>query len=288
MTPYYSTVSLRTALNNRLKLGIRRPDGYTSPEEEKVPSNRKFTSSTILLVLGMMGLLVGTQLTLIYDNNLGIYFNILTLLVLILVALFRDNLRQLAISLAILPVVQIVCSTILTKTTFRTASIFYGLLLLLALTYRYMFTLDEPVEATQLKVKGHAFGIPLMLVLGESLGAIGYGFLRHHYPYLHVSLPLLALASVVFAFAEEMFLRGLVQQQAARVVHPILAAVITCLLYVSLEISHATPLTVGPAIAMGVVLSAVYHIKHNLLLSTTINAAAKLTYIGLVATFILR
>jgi membrane protease YdiL (CAAX protease family) len=234
-------------------------------------------------------LLIGvTQLTLIGYPIAGLYVNVLMLVVMIIVALWRVDARKLSISLAILPVTQMLSSTIPAGNAFRAACIFYGTILLLSLIYRYLFTLDEPVEATALKTRGHAFGIPLMLVLGEVVGCIGYGFMRHHYPYMHISLPLVASASVIFAFAEEMFLRGLVQQQASQLVHPVIAGALTSVMFVFLAVGNITPLTIAPAVALGVVLSAVYHYKRNLLLSTTINAAAKLTYVGLVATFILR
>lgn len=248
---------------------------------------RGVRSNNWLLVLYAV-LLVGTQVGLVLVPALGLSLNVFTLFVLTGGALLRDQVRKVSISLAIIPIAQMTSSTIITHNAFLAAAVLYSLLLVLTLVYRYMFTLDEPTEATRLRLKGHAFGLPLMLVLGESLGGLGYAFLRHHYQYTHISLPLVAAACIVFAFAEEMLLRGLVQQQASRIAHPVVAVVLTSVLYTTLAFNHTTFLTLGPAVAMGTALALVYHYKRNLLLSVTINAAAKLTYVGLVATFILR
>lgn len=233
-------------------------------------------------------LLLVTQVTLIWASMAGIYMNVVTLLVLTGCALWREQVRKLCISLAILPAAQMVSSSIILNTNFHIASLFYGDLIILSMMYRYLFTLDEPVEVSRLKQRGYVYGVPLMLVLGQLLGVVGYLFIRNHYPYNGTSLPLVALASVVFAFAEETFLRGLVQKQAGRVVNPIFAVVVTTALYIGLAISHTTMLTVGPAVLIGTMLSLTYYFKQNLLLGVTINAAAKLTYVGLVATFVLR
>ncbi len=254
----------------------------------KVKANILKISANAWLISLCAVLLLATQATLIWANMAGIYMNVVTLLVLTGCALWREDVRKLCISLAILPAAQMVSSSVILSTNFHIASLFYGDLIILSMMYRYLFTLDEPVEVSRLKLRGHAFGIPLMLVLGQGLGAVGYLFIRNHYPYQGTSLPLVALASVVFAFAEEMFLRGLIQKQTERVVNPIFAVVLTTALYVGLAISHTTMLTVGPAILMGGVLALTYYFKQNLLLSVTINAAAKLTYVGLVATFVLR
>jgi membrane protease YdiL (CAAX protease family) len=254
----------------------------------KVPKRISSLKATTWIIGAYTFLLVGAQITLMYQTKLGLFINVLSLLVLILFALLREDIRKLSISLAILPVTLMVNSSFSIGNAFIRVTVFYGVLLLLALIYRYMFTLEFPFEKSRLKLKGHVFGIPLMLTLGEIVGLIGYVFMRNRYPYQHITLPLVAAACIVFAFAEEMFLRGLVQKQAAQIFHPLVAAGFTAIIYSTLAINHTSMLTVGPAVAMGVVLSLVYYSKQNLLLSTVVNAAAKLTYVGLVAAFVLR
>ena len=246
------------------------------------------TRGSSWIVAGYIALLVADQLTLAYVERFGLVFNIVVLFVLVAGALLSENLRKLSVSLAILPVAYMATSSFTTHNAFQKAAVFYGLLLVLTLVYRYLFTLEDDVERSRLKLRGHAFGLPLMLIMGEVAGVVGYAFLRHQYPYGHISLPLVAIASIVFAITEEMLLRGLVQKEAEKVVTPSAAVGLASVLYAALAFNSQTLLSIGPAIVMGVVLALVYKFKQNLLLSIAINAAAKLTYIGLIATFVLR
>ncbi|MDB5184228.1 MAG: hypothetical protein JWN38_36 [Candidatus Saccharibacteria bacterium] len=248
---------------------------------------RKPNRNTWHVVLAAV-LIVATQLTLIWANTVGLYLNILTLIILSAAALWKDHYRKLGISLAVLPVAQMVSSTIVASDAFRAAAVFYGAILILTLAYRYLFTLDEPVEFSRLNLKGYAIWLPMAVVLGEVGGLVGFSFLRHQFPFRDISLPLVAAAAVVFAITEEMFMRGLIQPHAAKVVHPYLAAALTAVLYAVLSISHASLLTIGPAIIMGIVLAVVYTLKRNIVLTITINALTKLTYIGLLSAFVLR
>ncbi len=235
-----------------------------------------------------IGLLIAAQATLIWAPRVGIYINAVALAGLVTIAITQVAARALATSMAILPVATMITASLMPHTVIGQTSVLYAALLLLAITYRYIFTFDEPAAKTKLTLKGYGLALPLMIVGGQAVGAIGYLFLRHHYPYNGYSLPLIALAAVVFAFAEEMFLRGLVQQQGSKLFHPAMAAFGTTILYVLLSIDHHTMLSIPAALLLGATLSFTYYKKQNLILTTTINAAAKLAYIGLVATFILR
>ncbi len=248
----------------------------------------RHTSITTWSLLGSGILLAASQFVFLWFTGAGMVLLTVCLVVLATLSLLREEARPTAISMSILPIAELAHASIITHSAFQSAVVFYAALLVLVLPYRYLFTLDEPVERSRLKLKGHLFGIPLMMTLGEGLGLLGYGFLGHAYPYQHTSLTLLCLSVIVFAFTEEMLLRGLVQQQASRVVHPLLAAGLAAVLYVPFAATRTNLLSLVPAIAMGFTLSAIYHVKRNLLLSTTINAAAKLTYVGLVAAFVLR
>lgn len=268
--------------------GVQRMDTWMRGSFERSFRPVRQTRSSFWILIGCMVLLAATQVVLAYNARVGIFMNLATLVVLLVIALFREDLRNISTSLAILPVVQMVASSFIFPNAFVRVTILYSVLLLLTLVYRYLFTLDAPREHSRLQLKGHAFGVPLMLVLGEAVGVLGFFFLRNDYPFAHVALPVVCLAMIVFAFAEEMFLRGLVQKQAEDVVKPWFSMALTSVLYACLAFTTTTLLSIGPALAMGVVLALVYRYKHNLLLSVTINAAAKLTYVGLVATFVLR
>jgi membrane protease YdiL (CAAX protease family) len=136
---------------------------------------------------------------------------------------------------------------------------------------------------------GYLFALPLMVVFGQLLGLVGFGLLRHQYDFRDSTLPLVALGSVVFAIAEESLFRGLIQQRAMLLFNPKLATALSAALYAGLMFGHRGGL-LSPVFGalLGTSLAIVYYKKQNLLLTITINAATKLTYIGLVAIFVLR
>jgi len=232
--------------------------------------------------------LVGTQIALFEKPIVGAYINAAAFVVLLLLALWRPAARQLAVSAAILPVVNMVSLTLPQTTVYNQTMVFYDALLLIALIYRFVFTLDQPLESTRMSLKGYAVALPIMVVIGEVLAVIGFGMLRHHYTFDHNSLPLVAASAVVFAFAEEAFFRGLIQQRAALVMKPVLAALLSVVLYTAVSFGHITYLAPLFALISGIVLSFTYYKKQNLVLTATINAAMKLGYIGLMAGFIFR
>jgi membrane protease YdiL (CAAX protease family) len=231
---------------------------------------------------------IGSQATLIWEPRVGLFVDVATFILLTVLSLMRPLTRPTFISLAVLPVANLVSSSFITNTLLMRTTVFYVSILVLSQLYRYFFALDAPLTSTKLTARGYGFALPAMVVLGQGLGLIGYAFLHHQYMYKGVSLPLMAGLSVVFAFCEEIFLRGLVQQQAAKLFHPAIAAVMTAGIYAFLALSHQTLLTLGPAIFTGILLSITYYKKQNLILTVTMNAAAKLTYLGLLASFVLK
>lgn len=232
--------------------------------------------------------LIGAQSALLVSPIVGIYINAVAFAALVGLALWKSAARQLAISAAILPVATMVTLSLPQSSTFAQTIVFYDTILLLALVYRFMFTLDHPLPYTKLTTRGYAFALPCMLVIGQILGVIGYALLRHHYTFDNISLPLVAATSVVFAFTEETFFRGLIQQRAALVIHPAMAAVLSAILYASATIGHTSILVPLFALLSGAVLSITYYKKQNLILTVAINAMMKLTYVGLLAAFIFR
>ena len=127
-----------------------------------------------------------------------------------------------------------------------------------------------------------------MIVIGEVVGVLGYALLCDHYAFRGVPILQAVMAIVTFAVAEEMLFRGMIQRQAARVVHPIVAAVLAAALYTTIFIGHTSALNTSFALVAGTVLSVVYYFKPHVLLTTTANIVMKLSYFGLIATFILR
>jgi membrane protease YdiL (CAAX protease family) len=225
--------------------------------------------------------------TLVFAPIAGVIVNAAVLVLLIGLALWKEPIRKLAISVGVLPVALMLSASLPPHSAFVQSIILYVTMLLLTLVYRFIFTLEQPLSFTKLSLRGYAFALPLMVVLGQLLGLLGYGLLRQHYAYTNVDTGLVALCAIMFAFTEEMLFRGLIQQQAAKVMHPTVAAILSAGLFALVAINHTTILTPLFALAAGAVLAATYYKKQNLILTTTINATLKLTYLGLLATFVL-
>jgi membrane protease YdiL (CAAX protease family) len=237
---------------------------------------------TIVLLIAV------AQLTLLWRPIVGVYFNAAALAILVGMALWRENIRQLAIATAIIPVSTMVVLSLPQTTTFAQMVVFYDVILVLGLIYRFMFTIDYPVKNTRLSLKEYAFSLSLMAVAGEALGVLSYVMLRHHYVFGNTSLPLVAATVAVFAFAEETLFRGLIQQRAAQAMHPALAAILSTMLFTLVSINTMTVIAPLFSLILGAVLAFAYSKKQNLVLTGTINVLAKLTYIGLMASFVFR
>jgi membrane protease YdiL (CAAX protease family) len=218
----------------------------------------------------------------------AVYATVAGLVALCVVALNLRRFRKVAIAVSLLPVSMMVSLALPQSIPFGQAIVFYDALLLLGLVYRFMFTLDEPVQDTRLGLKGYLFGLPLLLVLGQVLGAAGFGLLHNQYPFAEISWSLVAVSMVVFAFAEETVFRGLIQQRARYIMHPIMAVILTAGLYTLMSLSMGNVLATVYALVAGTLLSTVYYFKKNLLLTVTMNVTGKLLYLGLLATFIYR
>lgn len=232
---------------------------------------------------------VGVPQVLFLIHPVGaVYATVAGLVALSVLAMKLRRARKVAIAASILPVAMMVSLSLPQSIPFGQAIVFYDAMLLLGLVYRFMFTLEEPVEDTRLGVKGYLFGLPLLLVLGQLLGAAGYGLLHNQYPFEGVSWALVAVSVFVFAFAEETVFRGLIQQRARYIMHPIFAAVLTASLYALMSVSMGNWQAMVYAVIAGALLSTVYYFKKNLLLTVTMNVTSKLLYLGLLATFIYR
>lgn len=194
------------------------------------------------VMLAIILVIVVAQLTLLWRPIVGIYFNAAALALLVGLGLWKEKVRQLAISVAIIPVATMIVLSLPQTTTFAQMVVFYDAILVLGLIYRFMFTLDYPLKNTYLTLKEHAFSLPLMAVAGEALGVIGYLMLRRHYVFGTTPLPMVAATVVVFALAEETLFRGLIQQRAAKIMNPMLAAILSTMLFTFTSINTMTAL----------------------------------------------
>ncbi len=261
---------------------IRLPDMQRFVKQVKaVPANVWLSSLVTLLA-------VLPSILLTWKPMVGAYGVVLSLISLLTIALKHDKLRKLALSASILPVALMFMAVYpYNPNPFYRSWVEYDVVLLLAGSYGYMFR-EKLTKKNRLKLKQLPQVLPMMVIIGELLGVAGYGLLRNHYDFKGVSLPFVASVVVTFAFAEELLFRGLIQRQAMKLTNKWFATTLTVVVYSAASIGMGSLLPVVFSVLSAAVLSAVYGYKQNLVLTGTANIAMKLTYVGLVASFILR
>lgn len=190
------------------------------------------------------------------------------------------GLLALATAVAILPIAFAVSLSLARVNDLTQLSVFYVTLLVLTLAHRSIFT--SPARSTKLSFTDYAVMLPVVLLLSQALGALGYGLLGWHDVAGDIPLRILAPCLVLFALIEELFFRGLVQQRAASAMRPIDAAVLAAGLYGLAMLSRLDAPTAIFGAAMGVGLSALYYKKPSTMLTFGLNAFTKLVCLGLV------
>jgi len=257
----------------------------------KITSGRKFAkllplaANWPIVALAFLSVAV-PQLALLWRPAVGAYATAMMLLALMTLALRKERLRKLALAAAVYPLSLFIAMTLPITGTFDRAAAFYDVLLLFSIAYSLIFALTPPYEKT-LSRKTYLLWLPIMVVVGEALGGLGYALLRHHYEFTGTVVPLVVGAGV-FAIAEELFFRGLLQRQAAKVMHPAAATAAASLAYAAAAIGHGTWLPAAFALLSGAALSTIFYFKPSVLLTTIANMTMKLTYFGLMWTFVLK
>jgi membrane protease YdiL (CAAX protease family) len=212
----------------------------------------------------------------------------LALIALLAIALRYDKMRKLALSAAVLPLALMVMAVYpYNPNPFYRTWVEYDVMLLLALMYTYLFK-EKRAKKYKIKMKQLPQVLPIMIVIGEVLGVVGFSLLRHQYGFTGVSLLLLVPMVIVFALTEEMLFRGLIQRQAAKHINRVFAVLLTVAIYAAATIGMGSTLPLLFGIISATVLGAIYANKQSLVLTTTANIAMKLTYVGLIAVFVLR
>ncbi|HEX8182292.1 MAG TPA: type II CAAX endopeptidase family protein [Candidatus Saccharimonadales bacterium] len=276
--------------NSKLKKSITPPTNITQGTNSTGYTGQHY-GRNLWLFVWIIVVIAASQLALFVNPLIGVYVNAAVFANLTWLAVRQERARQFYIVIAIIPLTMLVSLSLPEMTVFVRTTVLVVILLALGLIYQYLFTLDYPTDGSRMRMTrhGYLFAIPFMLILGQFIGLLGYALLRNQYDFRDSSLLLVALGAIVFAIAEEIFFRGLIQQRAMLLLHPILAAVLSAGLYAGMSFGHRggmfTPVL---GAILGIVLAAVYYKKQNVLLTISVNAAAKLTYIGLVAVFVLQ
>lgn len=227
-------------------------------------------------------LLVSQSLWLLLPS-VGIYANQLALGLLLVLGLHHQQVRHLALSAAILPTLNVCIALFDQPTRSLQLAVAYVILLALTLVYRSVFTLDKSLTSDKLNKTEYFYAVPLMIVLGQIIGVVA-AFMAGHSENQIIHLPLvLALAvATLAAITEELFFRGLIQQYALKLLHPVTAVALTTLIFTPFVVGSGSWWIIVPALLASVVLSTVYCHKQNLTLTTTLNLTVKLVFVGII------
>jgi membrane protease YdiL (CAAX protease family) len=236
----------------------------------------------------IFGAVIAGQVSLFYKPNLGAYLTAAALALLMGIATLSDVNRKLALSAAIIPLLSMINLSIVQQSAFEQTAILYSSMLVLALAYRFILAPGTTPVNSHLSLRGYLGSLSLMAIVGALLGLLGYKLLINSYIFGGTRFWQVIIVAIVGACAEEALFRGLIQRQATQLMRPVYAAALTSLLYLTLSSSHFTGWSLLVGAVSSATLSTIYVIKPNLILTTTLNLASKLIYIGLVASFVLR
>lgn len=215
----------------------------------------------------------------------GAYAAALAFMLLVLFAGIVERYRSLATGAALLPLATIVSFSLPQETALAQTVVFYGALLGLGAMYLYLLRGEGTLLRPKHGWRTYAYGVPAVIILGELIGGLAY-LLQDAYPFDGSKTLLVGGAVIVFAIAEEVVFRGLIQRQAGRLFHPAVAAVLAAVLYAGASIGFGSWPAFWTALAAGGVLAAVYAVTRSILLTTILNMTAKLVFLGLLATYL--
>lgn len=254
---------------------------YTSAKQflngsfKEINSDRKkYALASIITLTPVVSMLA------IYINPLlGTYINSITLAILATIAIANENIRKLSISVAILPIIHLFNLSVPQNDLLLRTVIFYSLLLLLTLIYRYLFTLDAPNRKVSLKA---IIALQALLIVTIILGQWQYTALQAYFPFGIDSVALTVFIFILFAVIEEAYFRGLVQAQAIEEVGKKYSVILASVLFGFSFIGPDKPLALVLGVVFGVILSALYVVRRSLILNIAANMLCKLVLIVLI------
>jgi|GEM_PF-2420024 len=227
-----------------------------------------------------------SQVSLFLQPTVGTFVCAGSLALLIGLALWQEKYRTLCISAALLPLSMTVMLSLPPTNSFIRVSVFYAILLLMGLTYRYLILFSQPTpeQTGKLGRKGYLIALPAMIVIGQVLGLAMYGLLRNQFNFTETPAAFIALTAVVFALAEEVVFRGLLQHQFAKLIGTWGGAVFAGIAFAAVSAGNSGwRLALPAAIIMSASLSIIYAKKPNIMLTWIVNATCKIVFIGLLS-----
>ncbi len=230
-----------------------------------------------LFLAGLVGLVFAAQLCLAVWPLAGAYLNTIVFMALLAIAVRRPIVRPFALLLAIVPVVAWI-SLVIPADTPRLFAI-YGVLLALGVAFKLQLPPSQSLLARVPRLTFRHYFIALGT--GVALGGISLT-MAHAHPIAVLPLAIALPACIVFAFAEELFLRGLVQHQASRVVTANTAALLAIVAGICLSVGQGSVWLILLAFVGHGALSLLYRFLPSLALTTLANSTMKILWVAAV------
>lgn len=230
----------------------------------------------------IFGTLIISQILLFTSPRIGVYATQVAVAGLLLIALLHDPMRKLALSAAILPVVNGCVILFNQQEAIAQTIILYEALFMTSLIYVYILADTEAQIKNELTAKNFVQLLPVVFTAGIVLGTIGAAM-----PGASdnidsaVLLPLVGLA-MFQAVTEELYFRGLFQKYAQRVVHPLTAVVLTAVVFMLFSAHVFTWQIAIFAFISSCIFSLLYYYKRSLLLTMAMNIATKVAILSIV------
>jgi membrane protease YdiL (CAAX protease family) len=259
-------------------------DIHLVPARERVYTNIREDVSGYAFVLFII---IAGQLGIFVQPVLGTVLTIISLSILLGVAAKYRRVRKVVLTAAIIPLLTLVNLTFAQSSVFGQTVVLYAGMLLVSLAYRYAYR-KKISDKSRVKLHNNFSGYLIYAVsLGSLLGAISFRLLANGYDLGATPALWIVPVAILGAVAEESLFRGLIQRQAISVMKPVHAVILTSLLYVALTMVHFSFWSVVVGLISTIMLSTMYMKKSSVLLTTTMNAVSKVTYVMLIAKFVI-
>ena len=244
---------------------------------------RKMINTKHSLYISVVVLIFISQVLLLNMPVFGICTNIAILVGLCVLAMRNTKARATAIAMSIIPVTNFATLAFRQANVFNQIVFFYSIMLLLAITYRYLFIKNKLIILK--KYKKNAIMVPVIIILLQIIGVVLYSLLAHRqHQFDGMPLNIIAVSVIGFALAEELLFRGFIQEVVAKVTNPKIATILTIIIFVSVTIPQGNIAITFLSLITGAALSLIYYFKQNILLTTATNITLKLIFLGLLAT----
>jgi|GEM_PF-2756133 len=226
------------------------------------------------LLVGLTGLVLAAQLLLTIWPAVGVYVNTITFVILLAFAVRRPALRSFTLLLAVIPVVAWISLIIATDIPRLFAT--YGILLALGITFKRQvsFRRDILPHVPHISPRHYLIALGVGVILGGLSLAI-----PHTHPITTLPLVVALPACVVFAFAEELYVRGLIQQQVSQYVSANFAILLAAAAGLCLSAGQGSVWLILLALISHGILSVLYRFIPRLALTTLANSTMKILWV---------